>query len=635
MGWNTDKPVDESITRTPEGYLVNAPTVPVTAKRFTEEEIAAEEAALAGVPYSGGAEAARALLGQGLGMGFGEEIEAGVRAPFSDEDYTTIRDRLRAQQAQFGKDYPVTQTGLEVVGGLGLPIGVAGTAIKAGKGILGASKAGAIAGAGTGAVTGAGVAPEMADVPASAAGYGAAGLALGATVPAAVKLGGTAIRNIFDAAGFTNANKVATRKLQEYFQKENLTPDQVTQMLDEYRRLGVPSPVIADVGENLRGAGYASYIVPSTEKTATAKFLDSRQEELANNLVKGLEEKSGVKSQGKFGFDYITELAQAQDAAAKKAYPKAYAKDLPATPFRKYADRDVFAKAYDEAVKLADVEGVKLPELAQIRNAQFINTEILHQIKRGLDAVVEKETDALTNKATSYGTAVKGLRKEFNDIIKYYNKDYANANAKFADIAKLKSSYNDGLDYMKMETSELAAKLKKMTPAEKESFRVGMLSDIKDKMSKFKGGDPTRLVFKSERQKESLKYAFDSEAQYKDFVRQVDAQGELMKTYKKVRGGSETQERATITEDLGMMTDIARGDFGGAAMRAVRQGASRAGGVRPDVAAIMQQRLFNPNASEQSRIIQMMQSGGQGGIATNPATYGGLLGELSALQGGQ
>jgi hypothetical protein len=636
MGWDTDQPyVDESITRTPEGYLVNAPAVPVTAKRFTPEQVAAEEAALAGVPYSGGAEATRALLGQGLAMGFGDEIEAGIRAPFSDEDYKTIRDRLRAQQAQFGEDYPVTQTGLEIVGGLGLPIGAAGTAIKAGKGILGASKAGAIGGLGAGAVTGAGVAPEIGDIPAYAAGYGATGMALGATVPAAVKLGGNTLRNIFAAAGFTNANKVATRKLQEYFEKENLTPDQVTQMLDEYRRLGVPSPVIADIGENLRGAGYASYIVPSTEKTATAKFLDSRQEELANNLVKGLEEKSGVKSQGKFGFDYITELADAQDAAAKKAYPAAYEKDLPATPFRKYVDRDVFAKAYDEAVKRADVYGQKLPALDQIRNAQYINTQILHEIKKGLDDVIEKETDKLTGKMSGYGSDVAKIKREFNDIIKYYNKDYANANAKFADIAKLKSSYNDGLDYMKMETSELAAKLKKMTPAEKESFRVGMLSDIKDKMSKFKGGDPTRLVFKSERQKESLKYAFDSEGQYKDFVRQVDAQGELMKTYKKVRGGSETQERATITEDLGMMTDVARGDFGGAAMRAVRQGASRAGGVRPDVAAIMQQRLFNPNASKQSEFLEMMQSGGKGGIASNPATYGGLLGELTALTSGQ
>lgn len=36
-----------------------------------------------------------------------------------------------------------------------------------------------------------------------------------------------------------------------------------------------------------------------------------------------------------------------------------------------------------------------------------------------------------------------------------------------------------------------------MKPAEKEAFRVGMLSEIKDNLSKFKGTDFTNSVFKS------------------------------------------------------------------------------------------------------------------------------------------
>lgn len=448
---------DTSIVRTPTGYQVNADIVPVTAKREAPQT----------TPYSGGTEALRAAVEQGLGMGFGEEIEAGLRAPFSEEDYKTIRDRLRAQQAQFGKDYPVTQTGLEILGGLATPAGVMGSTFKAGKGALEMAKAGAKAGIATGAVTGAGVAPEISDVPLSSLGYGAAGAAVGGVAPAAINLGGKAIRSIIDGLGFSNATKVANRKLQEYIAKENLTPDEVKSMLNEYRRLGVPDPVIADIGENLRGAGYAAYVVPSTEKTATAQFLESRQQDLANNLVKGLEEKSGVKSGGKFGFDYINDVATAQEQAAKKAYPEAYNKDIPATPFRKYADRDVFAKAYEEAQKRADVYGQKLPSLDQIRNAQFINTQILHEIKKGLDDVIEKNTDAVTGKMTGYGADVAKVKREFNDLIKYYNKDYAEANAKFADFSRVKSAYNDGMDYMKMETSEMVAKLKKMTPAER------------------------------------------------------------------------------------------------------------------------------------------------------------------------
>lgn len=617
---------DQSIVHTPTGYQVNAPEVSVTAKRELPTK----------TQYSGGAEALRAAIEQGLGMGFGEEIEAGLRAPFSEEDYKTIRDRLRAQQAQFGKDYPVTQTGLEILGGIATPAGVLGSTFKAGKGALEMAKAGGKAGAITGAITGAGVAPELSDVPMSAAGYGLTGAGIGAVAPTAINLGGKLISNIIDATGFSNANKVATRKLQEYLDKENLTPDQVKSMLDEYRRLGVPDPVIADIGENLRGAGYASYVVPSTQKTSTAKFLESRQQDLANSLVKGLEEKSGVKSNGKFGFDYINDVATAQEAAARKAYPEAYSKDIPATPFRKYADRDVFAKAYEEAVKRADVYGQKLPTLDQIRNAQYISTQILHEIKKGLDDVIEKNTDAVTGKMTGYGADVAKVKREFNDLIKYYNKDYAEANAKFADFSKLKSSYNEGLDYMKMETSEMVAKLKKMTPAEKESFRVGMISDIKDKMSKFKGGDPARLVFKSDRQKASLRYAFDSQGQFNDFVRQVDAQNELLKTYKKVRGGSETQERSMLTEDVGMARDLMQGNILGAAMNVARRGAAQAGGINPDVAAKMQKMLFTPSAGRQNEILNILRGNQpKTGAMYEPATYGGLLGNLQALMTGQ
>lgn len=614
---------DPTIVRTPTGYNVNVPPVVVTAKRTDNvpEKI----------PYSGGAEAARAAA-QGLTMGFGDELEAAARAPFSDEDYAAIRNRLRAQQEQFGKDYPVTQTALDIAGGIAAPAGILGATYKAGKGILGAVKAGAGAGALTGAVTGAGVAPELSDVPASSAGYAAAGGALGGAAPAAFKLGGQAIGNIIDSIGFTNANKIATRKLQELLDKENLTPADAKAMLDEYRRLGVPDPVLADIGENLRGAGYASYIVPNAQKTATAQFLENRQQDLANSLIKGLEQKSGVNSKGRFGFDYVNDLAVAQDAAAKKAYPQAYSKDIPAAPFRKYADRDVFANAYEQAVKRADVYGQKLPTLDQIRNAQFISTQILHEIKKGIDDVIERETDTITGKMTSYGRDVANVKREFNDLIKYYNKDYAKANSQFADLSKLKSSYNTGLDYMKMETSELASKLKKMTPAERESFRVGMISEIKDKMSKFKGGDPSRLIFKSDRQKESLKYAFDSKGQYNDFVRQVEAQNQLLRTYKKVRGGSETQERAMLTEDVGMVGDLAQGNFGSVAMNLARRGAARAGGMRPDVAEIMQKGLFNPNPNVQSKLLQMMQQQApQVGVLNNPTTYGGLLGELQPL----
>ena len=648
---------DPSIKKLGNGlYGVDVPPITVSAKRLTQAEIDANMPE-GDVPYSGGAEGARALLGQGLGMGFGDELEAGIRAPFSDESYKEIRDRLRSQQEQFAKDYPVTHTGLEIAGGLAMPFGAVGIgakgALAAGKSVMGTAGRGALIGSGAGAVSGAGTSKEMGDVPANMLTSGILGGVVGGVAPSAINLTGKMVRNVIDGLGYSNATKVASRKLENILDSENLTPDDARAMLEEYRRLGVPSPVLADLGENLRGLGFAAHIVQNKGRTATANFLDERQRQLSKRLIKGLEQKANINSNGKFGFDYINDLGKAQEAAARTAYPKAYSHDITAVPFRKYVDRPVFQKAYEAALErnrnqAGDEGHVPLPSLDQIRNAQYIRTELLHQIKIGLDRVIEKETDSLTGKMTGHGGDVNIIKKEFNNLIKYHNKDYAIANAKFADSASLKEAYNKGLDYMKIDEGELVHKLKKMKPAEREAFRVGMISQIKDKLSTFTGDDFTRFVFKSDRQRESLRYAFDSPTKYKEFANQVKAQAELMKTYKKVRGGSSTASNSVAIQDAGMdgnlipmVANAATGNWLGAASNIARSGLARAGGLSPDSAVRVQQALFNPNPRSQNALFDIMNRNADKQANPNfikdalqqQGTYSFGLGNLSGLLG--
>ena len=70
------------------------------------------------VDYSKGAERARQALGQGLALGFGDEIEAGVRSLGSDDSYEEIRDRLRAQNKAYRTENPKEALGLELGGSL-------------------------------------------------------------------------------------------------------------------------------------------------------------------------------------------------------------------------------------------------------------------------------------------------------------------------------------------------------------------------------------------------------------------------------------------------------------------------------------------------------------------------------------
>jgi hypothetical protein len=585
--------------------------------------------------YNPTAEAARAI-GQGVTFGFGEEAEAGIRSALGQGQYKDIRNQLRLKQAQFQKENPYTSTGLEILGGLATPAGIYGLGSKAllkgGTTALSKIGKGAAIGAGAGAVTGAGVAPELQDVPRSSLYYGAGGAAIGGAAVPAIALTGRGLRGIAQGFGLGQKENIATRKLSETLEKENLTPNDVRTVLDEYRKVGVPEATIADLGANLQKLGYSSYIVPSKAKTTTEKFLQERTAGLPNELVEGLTQKSGVEAK-QFGFDYITDLANKQQTQSRKLYPKAYSKDIPAEPFRKYADRDLFKQAYTEAQKSADALGQPLPSLDALNNADFVPTSLLHDIKIGLDRVYSKEVEPITGKVSGYGADIAKVKREFNDAIKQYNPEYKLANQKFADSAELQNAYKTGNDYLKMSESELISNLKDMRPAEKEAFRVGMLSKVKDNLSTFEGVDFTKKVFGSDRKRSALRTAFDSAKSYDEFIKQVEGQKQLIQTSRKVLGGSPTVENAMAAQDLQDIAPLASGNVTGFLSNLAGRGISRAGGIRPSVAEELQKRLFTTNPQEQYSILRDIEEARrrQGSLLRQPGTYGIIGGEIPGL----
>lgn len=123
------------------------------------------------------AETARAAA-QGLTFGFADELEAALRTgQISGAEYEKLRNQLRAQQAEFAKQYPLAAFGSQVSGSLAVPGGVfaragqapsLGRTVATGTGVGGASGygmstgeepmsdvvTGAILGAATGGVLG-------------------------------------------------------------------------------------------------------------------------------------------------------------------------------------------------------------------------------------------------------------------------------------------------------------------------------------------------------------------------------------------------------------------------------------------------------------------------------------------------
>lgn len=136
---------------------------------------------------------ARALIGQGLGMGWGDEAEAWLRSRISGTPYEEERRRINEEYARFGQRYPIMQPATEFAGGA-LPALAAFAATPATGGA--AAPAGAAAGARTAGALGR-VAQAMRGRPVSrAVAGGAAGAGTGAALsdeemamPNAVMLG--------------------------------------------------------------------------------------------------------------------------------------------------------------------------------------------------------------------------------------------------------------------------------------------------------------------------------------------------------------------------------------------------------------------------------------------------------------
>jgi hypothetical protein len=213
----------------------------------------------------------------------------------------------------------------------------------------------------------------------------------------------------------------------------------------------------------------------------------------------------------------------------------------------------------------------------------------------------------LTGKTTGYGRDVINIKNEFNDKIKSLNKDYAKANAEFADEERIRSSFEMGQKYQSLDTKEAAAKIKKMNSDEKEAFRLGMMADINKRVGRFKSGDFTREIFKSDNQKMLVRYAFDDQKAYNDFSQYVKGLEKQSKTSKTVIGGSPSGERLSTQEQAGELGQIAQsaatGDVFGMAKAAGATLLARTKGISSETSEALQQRLFATDPIEQRLIL--------------------------------
>ena len=609
-------------------------------------------------------------VGQGVSMGFGDEIEAFARNPLDaiggtigltdGAEYGATLGDIRGKLDAYRDDRPLEAIGYEMGGAVLPAIGAGLLSMGTGGAAVGASTAARLAptvgrlakvGAAEGFVSGFGSGEGgITDRLGSGAVGAAFGGALGAAAPTAANLGGRAVRSVGDSLGIGGAKRAQTfseRKMLEALQRDGMTPEEALTRLQEAQAMGVPDIVPADLGENLRGSAWRSQAVPNPNRQAVVDQFAERQTSQAGQIADAATDLAGSP---RTGFDFIDDLDAKVRAEAKPAYDLAYQQMLDPKPFQPFMGRKVIVDAYRRAQDLADIRGDgNMPPLDRLLSGNAMPTEAAHQIKQGLDALIEAETDAL-GKVSSRGRELVKLKGQWNDAIVAQNDNYRVANATFADRARLRDGFTMGSKFNAIPEKELVRKVGKMTPAEREALKSGVITKVQELASSTTDATNfVKTVFGSPQRRMALRLAFGDPKEFEKFEKFIRVQTDKVRTTNKVMGNSSTVERQIAMQDGGIdpsaLVDLganaATGNVMGMARSLAQQGAARLTGMNEKSAETMSRMLFEADPARQQEMLnallrrQIMDRDAKRSVLARPETYSGFIGNMSGLLAGQ
>jgi hypothetical protein len=594
-------------------------------------------------PYVG---AARAALGQGLGMGWGDEAEAWLRAKAGQGSYEDNLARIRREYGQYAQQSPFTAGALEFAGGVApgvaamfipgmQPLG-AGQVQRSTLGALGRLAA---VGSATGAVSGAGSATEGERL--SGAGTGALiGGVLGGAVPVGMRAGKGAYdfarERLAPTAG--SVERRALDKLSRAAGEAQMTPQQIERALLTDKAMGVPS-VVANVNPAL--AELAEAVAQRTGRGAR------KIEETLNRQKAGSRERTYQQTvRGLKPGDYYADEERMVGALRQKAntlYDDAYKVGEVMDPkIQTILEAPEVKGAYDTARKIAEAQA----SLARIRGedpAQFALREIytpvtdasgkmvelrlshapdvrtLDYMKRALDAKISAGY-ASEDAATRANTAVlKQIRNELRDTLKDRVPEYGQALRGYAGDMEVIDAMRRGFgEFGKMDHEQVIKMVAGMSQSEKEAFRTGVARDLYGKLMNPSGNfnAAQRLVGSPEMQAK-LQPLFDSPAEFELFRAALTRESQLFNTANRVLGGSQTGKRLQMREALeegpGMGEAVAQAVTGGfwSSLTGMAARAIRAGEMSERTAARLAEMLMSKDPTEVAAVVRALEQHAQ------------------------
>lgn len=521
--------------------------------------------------------ATRALLGQGLGMGWGDEAEAYLRSKLGTQPYEQALAQIRREYAQYAQENPVAQTVSEFAGAA-LP-GVAMMFVPGMQPAAATSTAGALgrlmaSGALTGAVSGAGSALEGERGAGSVTG-GVIGGVVGLGAPVALRGASGAARWLRDRLAPTEESiqRRASEKFTRAMGESGVTPQQIEQRLAADRALGVPSvvanadPALTDLAEAVaqrtgRGAR-------RVESTLVEQKLGAR-ERAHQQVVRGLHPGDYYADEQK--------LVEGLRAKATPAYEAAYAHGAVDDPLiNRILQHPTFQDAYQRGRRIAESQALAarlrgedpkkylLPEIYKptgavdtLTNAPIMeltavpDVRTLDYVKRGLDDLIDAGYKGSSSVGKGQSSALRDLRNQFVAAIDRKVPAYRDVRRMYAGDMEVIEAMRLGLnDFGKLDHEQVIRAVSKMSQAEKEAFRTGVARDLYGKiMNPSTNFNAAQRIIGSQELQAKLQPLFDSPAHFNLFRGALEREAQLFNQANRVLGGSQTGKRLQMREAL-------------------------------------------------------------------------------------
>lgn len=645
------------IVTAPDGseHVVTAPdgATPEQVMAFAQQSFAQPQAPVpqsAPQPAPGLLQGIAQSVGRGASFGLSDRAGALVSSLLGSTQNTELGDfggtysenlkSIQDARDKFADKYPVTDFAANLVGGVasGGPLLKGAAAVPQLAGALRTFNAMprwaqfATGGAAAGGLSGAGNAREG-DVLEGAAIGGATGAVLGSTLPPVLKYGwktadalfGTPVRAVVNA--LRTPEEQGTRLLARALARDEVTPDMLRQTLND---MG-PNAVVADAaGRNTLGLGDLAMTRPGLAQNQGTKFLEQRAQGAGGRVNSALQNALGVTSTN------VDDMTQAlhqnmRNVAALHGYDDILnSGTVELTPqleklmtgntmkaamgqARSILTDDIALGRADSALqkyfKMSD-DGELFAPFGGFRGdiAERPTLRAWDYVKRGLDAVINDGTDAITGKLSSQAERAAALKRSLLQHIDSANPDYAAVRAAYADEKAGEAALNLGRAFMRDDAEVTARRLADMTPAEQQYFKAGAARKVQDMIgSRPDTGMSYADFLKRPTYVEKLKAAFgDDVVGFDAFMKQLRVEKTMGETHAALGKGTQTAARIAAAQDAGM--PITTAEIPTSKMEALRAGLRYLTRPNEETSSQLSSLLLSPDPAARDRVVQALLS---------------------------